>query len=277
MDAFIRHIKALKDIFWAIGIVICLIALLVGVIIAGIPKYYGDKADVLYLGADKNEKTAEIVDVSAGTSGTAGAETGKLTMLPETDDAGAEYLSSLTFLTDSTMIGLRDYGLVTSVWGSPSGSLPFNSLASATIKYPGDGSEISIANAAMIAKPSVLVICVGSDGLASEIEGSFISGYEALIDSILAVSPDTRIVLCSLCSVVNSYAGSDGLNASIMLQANEWIKQVCSEKGAYYANICPELTNSGYLSSSYASSNGKTLSSAGVNLVLNYLRNHAIQ
>ena len=280
MDAIIKTIKSLKDIIWAIGIVVCIAVLFVGLIIISVPKYHGDKADILYLDAEEIESAPAQVSSSAeqdiASSGSAGAEIGKLTVLPESKDAGQEYLYSLTFLTDSTMIGLREYGLVTGVWGTDSGSMPFNSLSTAAIKYPGDGSEVSIADAAMIAKPAILVICVGSDGLSSVIKDSFILDYEALIDSILAASPNTKIILCSLCSVTNSYTGPDGLNAALMLEANEWIKQVCSDKGAYYANVCPELCNSGYLSSAYASSNGKTLSSAGLNIVLDYLKTHAL-
>ena len=135
---------------------------------------------------------------------------------------------------------------------------------------------ITAAEAAMIKKPAILVISVGSDGLAAATRDSFIEAYKTLVTSIQSASPSTKIVCCSVTSVTPTYAGTDGLTAAIVGEANEWLKEVCTETGAYYADIGRELHASGYLMSEYASSNGKGLNNAGLNKVLEYLRVHAV-
>lgn len=287
--------STLKNIIWAVCILLCLLALLVGFIFAAFTRYSGEQQKIqLSLGASASQSQ------SASTANTSGADAvtgdagslsepavygdGTLRTLSETQDAGQAYVDTLTFLCDSILVGLRDYGLLTGgtttsqVWGSSAGNIPAMSISSPIIRYPGDGSEISASNAAMLTNPSILVISLGMDGLAETNQDTFIADYTALISSIRQVSPSTVFICCSLSSVTADYSGADGLTASMVVEANSWIEQVCMSTGAYYADFSSMLRNSdGFLLSEYASANGKALNSAGINRVLEYLRMHAVQ
>ncbi len=271
---------SLKNLGWAIGIVVCLAALVVGLVIASVNRYNGDSF------SSSTALTAESVDGSSNvtelTPGTADG-TGNLLTLPETNDAGQEYIDKLTFLSDSSFIGVRDYGLLSGgtgtyqVWGTDSGSLRVADLPTATIVYPSDGSSITIADAAMIAKPPILVICVGQDGLNAVDETAFKASYAAMITAIQSASPDTKIICCSISSVVSNYTGSDGLTTIMISDANDWIREVCSATGVYFTDSGKAVGDgTGAVLSSYLSTNGKTLNSSGVNEILLYLRTHAL-
>ena len=150
-------------------------------------------------------------------------------------------------------------------------------LASFTIIYPGDGSIVSPASAAMITKPSRLVITLSSDSLADTDQDRFIADYTSLVKEIRSYSPDTVIILCSLTGVTPSYNGADGLNNLAIQNANEWIQQVCLNTGSYYADTASAVCDSSSgLMSEYASANGKTINSAGLAKILEYLRSHAV-
>ncbi len=266
-------LAALKDIIWAIGIVVCLIALAVGFIFAAAVKYDGS--------GQLPDPGAVLQDVPAG--GEAGGETGVLRALPETADGGQAYIDSLTFLCDSALIGLRDYGLLsggaanTQVWGSSAGNIPAADIGQCIIKYPGDGSEISAVTAAAAVQPSILVISLGSDSLASTTREDFITNYTTLVTGIQAASPGTRIICCSVTGISATYAGSDGLTVDLISQANEWITQVCADTGVYYADVASAVSDSsGVLFQEVAASNGKTLNSAGLSAVLSYLSTHTV-
>lgn len=271
-----KKILALKDIIWALCIVISLGALFIGFVIAATHKYTGEEFNGrVELGTEappEQQSEALLFDSADGT----------LHSLPETKDYGPDYTDGLTFLCDSALIGLRDYGVLTDginttqVWGSSAGNIPFDALSSCKIKYPADGSVITAAEAAMIKKPAILVISVGSDGLAEVDHNSFVSTYESLISSIQSASPSTKIICCSLTSVTPTYAGVDGLSAVIVGEANEWMEEVCTDTGVYFADFTRELHSSGYLMSEYAASNGKGLNNAGLIKVLEYLRTHAV-
>ena len=162
-----RKWDTIKNLGWAIGIVVCLVALVVGLIIASVNRYSGDSfSSSTELKSDSVENSGDVTELTPGQSGG-----GTLLTLPETSDAGQEYIDKLTFLCDSSFIGVRDYGLLsggtdtTQVWGTSTGSLRVADLATGKIVYPSDKSEITIADAAMVAKPSILVILVGQDGL----------------------------------------------------------------------------------------------------------------
>lgn len=272
----IGKLTGLKDTLWAIGIGICLVAVLFGLIFAMAHGYGGSSEKPgVDLGAATNIK-------DEGTAQQAPLAPGELNELKETKNAGQDYLASLTFICDSTMIGMRDYGMLsggsanTQVWGSTAGTIPIESLSSCVIKYPADGSEISAATAAMIAQPKLLVLCVGNDGLASASEEAFRAAYKGLIDSIRSASPDTKIIVCSLLPVTENYTGADGLTNVAVAQATTWLKQVCTEASVYYADISSALTLNGSLASEYSTGDGHALSSAGCSKALEYLSTHAV-
>lgn len=271
--------NGVKNIIWAFSIIVCLVAVLVGLIIAAASKYDGEqqRGDIM-LGevAETESEGGKTEPVSALVGD------GTLHELGETGDAGQDYIDSLTFLCDSIWLGLRDYGMLTAgtattqIWASSAGNIPAANLSSFNIVFPDDGSEVTPADAALIKKPGKLVISLGMDSLANVTQDSFISGYSALINSIHAASPDTVIICCGLSSVTMDYPSIDGLNSTMAMQANGWIQQVCIDTGAYYADPAANIRDtSGYLLPEYASANGKALNSEALTEILNYLRVHA--
>ena len=272
---------SLKNLGWAIGIAVCLAALLVGLVIASVNRYKGDSF------SSSTELTAESVEGSGSvtqlTPGTSGSSAGSLQTLSETNDAGQEYIDKLTFLCDSSLIGVRDYGLLAGgtgtqqVWGTDTGSLRVADLPTGTIIYPSDGSSVTIGDAAMIAKPEILVICVGQDGLNAVDETTFKACYSAMLTNIQSASPNTKIICCSISSVSGSYSGADGLTAIMISDANDWIRDVCGSMGVYFTDSGKAVGDgTGSVLTEYLSSNGKTLNSSGISEVLTYLRTHAL-
>lgn len=267
----------LKNMGWALGIVVCLVALVVGIVIGSVNRYHGES-----FSTNTEINTAAPADSQAG-QGFDGSAGGTLLNLPESNDAGQEYIDKLTFLCDSASIGVRDYGLLsggtqtTQVWGTETGTLRVADLMNGTIVFPSDGSEITIADAAMIAKPEVLIIMVGQDGLNNVDENTFKAAYSAMLTNIRSSSPDTKIICCSISSVTTNYSGPDELTTIKISDANDWIKDVCEMSGVYFAESGKAVGDgTGAASDMYLSSNGKTLNSDGIKEILEYLRKHAL-
>lgn len=268
----------LKNMAWALAIIVCLLALAVAFVIASVNRYSGDTmAQSTELKSETVANSSNVVELTAGEGG------GSLLTLPETNDAGQEYIDKLTFICDSSFVGVRDYGLLSGgtgtyqVWATETGSLPIGSIMDKKIIYPSDGSEISISDAAMIAKPPVLVLCVGQDGLNNVDEAGFKNSYTNLVQTLKTVSPDSIIICCSITSVLNNYTGADNLTTIMISDANDWIKDVCANQGVYFAESGKAVGDgTGSVLSSYLSNNGKTLNSTGINEILEYLRKHAL-
>ncbi len=274
------RLAAVKNIVWALGIVLCLLAVFIGLLFAAFTRSSEEQfRGGIRIGTGV-VSTTETVEAATRPAQVAD---GSLKVLPESRDAGQAYVDSLTFLVDSTMIGLRDYGILSGgtetsqVWATPSGVLAIADMAESKIVFPNDGSIISAANAAMILQPEILVISLGNDGIGGVYQYDFINFYEMLIRSIREISPNTVIVCLPLTSVTASYSSNDGMTLAVCTEASSWIREVCEDTGAYYCDAVSAIQDmNGALLPEYASSNGKTLNSVGLNQILQFLRYHAV-
>ena len=273
----LKRLAGLKNLFWAFGILISLVALLVALVFAMFTRFSDPTED------------SDILAVSADSSGIdgglsfGGSGSGTLYVAGETNDAGQAYIDSLTFLCDSSTIGLRDYGVLTNgietdqVWGSSSGTLPILGVNEALIVYPGTQEQMTAQEAAELKKPSRLLVSIGMDSLAGVTREQFISSYEELLNAIHDVSPNTVLICCTLTSITSAYTGSAVTDAASVAEANEWLKQVCMDTGAYYMDISDAVCEaSTTMYQQYAAANNKQLNSAGLTQVLQYIRTHAI-
>lgn len=273
-------LSGIKNVIWALGIVVALAAVLIGLIVTMVTRFNGTRQDgTMNLGGTQDKLEDEFLSKP---SVDAGQDTITVNELPSSQDTGLEYLFNLTFLCDSSLTEVSSFGAnfgstaSSQVWLPASGSFPAANAASTKIIYPQDGSEKTAADAAKLYQPSRLVIYLGADSLANTTAESFIAGYTALVQSIQSESPETTIICCSLASVSASYGGSDGLTSELITQANQWIQQVCANTGVYYADLASVLNDSGQLAEDYASADGRTINSTGISKIMEYFRMHGV-
>ena len=286
-----RNAQSSVFVLWTGGILVCLLAVLLTLILSSCGS--GDNVPIT---TDPPAQTTAPADDGSQTTGEPGAVTGTPTdsgaqptaaptVLGETADAGQEYIDKLTFLGDSTTYGLRYYKMLsggtdtTQVWTPTNGTLTLSYYATATIPYPAPGgTEITIQEAARQAQPEYLVITLGVNGVSFMNEETFKDCYTKLIQNILEVSPNTKIICNSIYPVGRSYEYLADINNDKITAANEWIKAVAAETGTRYSDTCSVLKDSeGWLRDDYQNGDYIHLNSDGFTAVLNYLRTHAYQ
>ena len=291
-----RNAKNSMFFVWTIAIFICMIMVFCALIFSSC----GTGADVPVTTdppaeseqpADSGDETSDVTadpnaavtDGGEGTTATDAPQTSSV-VLGETEDAGQEYIDKLTFLGDSTTYGLKFYEVLTGgknttqVWTPANGTLTLYNYATATIVFPEDGQEISIVDAVTRKQPEYLVITLGVNGVAEMDEDWFKQDYTALVQSIQAASPDTKIICNSIYPVENDYEYINSINNTNIPQANEWIKAVAEATGCKYADSASVLkAEDGSLREDYGNGDGIHLNADGFNAVLNYLRTHAYQ
>ena len=291
-----RNAKNSMFFVWTIAIFICMIMVFCALIFSSC----GTGADVPVTTdppaeseqpADSGDETSDVTadpdaavtDGGEGTTATDAPQTSSV-VLGETEDAGQEYIDKLTFLGDSTTYGLKYYEVLsggkntTQVWTPASGTLTLYNYATATIVFPEDGQEISIVDAVTRKQPEYLVITLGVNGVAEMDEDWFKQDYTALVQSIQAASPDTKIICNSIYPVENDYEHINSINNTNIPQANEWIKAVAEATGCKYADSASVLkAEDGSLREDYGNGDGIHLNADGFNAVLEYLRTHAYQ
>ena len=275
-------IAGLKNIVWAFAIVLSLAALIIGLIVTMVLRYSGEAPDgTMYLEGGSSSNVSDPFLDSSGIDG--GLASGGVMELPSSQDTGLEYLFNLTFLCDNSFSAVNSFGAnfgstaSSQIWLPSSGTLAAANASTTSIIYPQDGTEKTPGDAAEVYQPSRLVIYLGGDQLSGTTAETFTAGYTALIQAIQSASPNTKIICCSIGSVTTAYAGSDGLSAELISQANDWISQVCASTGVYYADLASVLNgDDGYLLAEYAGADGRSISSAGINAVMDYFRMHGI-
>ena len=265
-----------RNLLWAVGILLCLVAMLVALIFAMSQKNAGNRADgTLVLGhIERGEKPVDV-DL-AGLESAAN----QLMPVPETKKGNLEDVFGMTFLLDKTLMGLRSYvtnygdGVNAQIWTDDGSGLMAKNAAESPIVFV-DGSLITPSNAAMVTRPRTVLLYLGGDGLADTTEQEFTDGYTRLINSIREASPSTNIIVCSIGSISSNYQGGDGLSPQLIASANSWIRQVCTDTGAYYADIAAIVNDEqGFLSDEFLTPDGRRIAAAGIALIVDYLRCH---
>ena len=292
-----RNAKNSMFFVWTLAIFACLLLVLFALIFsscgqgAGVPVTTDPPAQSEIPADDGKESPDSGTSAEPGSEseapdeGEAATETpASSVLLAETEDAGQEYIDKLTFLGDSTTYGLKYYEVLsggkntTQVWTPASGTLTLFNYATATIVFPEDGQEISIVDAVTRKLPEYLVITLGVNGVSMMDEDWFKTDYTALVQSIQAASPDTKIICNSIYPVENDYEQIESINNTNIPQANEWIKAVAEATGCKYADSASVLkAEDGSLREDYGNGDGIHLNADGFNAVLNYLRTHAYQ
>ena len=285
-----RNAKNSMFFVWTLAIFACLLLVLFALIFsscgqgAGVPVTTDPPAQS-EMPADDGTSAEPGSESEAPDEGVAATDTpASSVLLAETEDAGQEYIDKLTFLGDSTTYGLKYYEVLsggkntTQVWTPASGTLTLFNYATATIVFPEDGQEISIVDAVTRKLPEYLVITLGVNGVSMMDEDWFKTDYTALVQSIQAASPGTKIICNSIYPVENDYEQIESINNTNIPQANEWIKAVAEATGCKYADSASVLkAEDGSLREDYGNGDGIHLNADGFNAVLNYLRTHAYQ
>lgn len=202
--------------------------------------------------------------------------------LEQTEDYGLDYLKKIIFVGDSTTYGLKVYGVLpggtdtTQVWTPASGTYSLNALVSTyKVVYPPTGEQMTVAEAAAVAKPEYMVITLGVNyGVPYCGEAEFKKYYRMLLDDVTTASPETKIMLQSIYPVATNNELKDITNEKIDL-ANTWIEQLAEEYGLKYLHTNEALKgDDGYLPLNYQNGDGLHLEPVALNIVLNYIRTH---
>lgn len=206
-------------------------------------------------------------------------------VLGETTDAGQSYVDKIIFIGDSTTYSLLYYGVLTGgtdtkqVWTPASRTLTLDHATTTTILYPDTGEEITIKEAIARKKPEIVVVTLGVNGISYMYNQKdfFISVYTKLVRQIQDASPDTKIILQSVFPVAANW-DKESINNERIALANSWVCSVAADTGVSYLDTISVLAvaDGGYLPPEYQNGDGIHLNPTSLEVVLNYIRTHAL-
>ncbi len=201
-------------------------------------------------------------------------------LLSKTAHGGVEYLNKIIFLGDSRTYGLKSFAMLkdgkntNQVWTPKNGTMSIWDMQYQRILHPRSSNELTVAEAAKIDTPEVLIVSLGINGVKIVQKDYFIAEYSKLIKSIKEASPKTKIVLQSIFPVCRSYTA---ISNTKIKEGNKWIIEVAKQTGSFYLNTAEALCDDeGYLKEEY-STDGCHLTPLGLDVQIEYICTHTVE
>ena len=202
------------------------------------------------------------------------------TVLPETEDAGQEYIDTTLFLGDSNtarMYRMFDYCSYDNAIGSV--GMSAKSLASfACVQLSTSSSYITMPQAVAKLQPCRVLLTFGTNDLNPSYKtADFIKNYQSGIEAIVAAYPSVDIIVNSIPPIGQQHS-NQSLTQTQVDEYNKALVQMCQDKGWKFLNSAEVLkdTATGYAKSGYVeASDGIHLTRTAMEALFTYIRTHS--
>ena len=202
------------------------------------------------------------------------------TVLPETEDAGQEYIDTTLFLGDSNtarMYRVFDYCSYDNAIGSV--GMSARSLQKyACVKFSGYGSYVTMPQAVALMQPRRVIVTFGTNDLDPNYSAaSFAENYRAGLQAIADAYPAADIIVNAIPPLGRSHSNAS-LTQSQVDEYNKAIVEMCDANGWKFLNSAEALKDAatGYAKDGYVeSSDGIHLTRAAMDALFTYIRTHS--
>lgn len=202
------------------------------------------------------------------------------TVLPETEDAGQEYIDTTLFLGDSNtarMYRVFDFCSYDNAIGSV--GMSARSLQNyACVKFSGYGSYVTMPQAVALMQPRRVIVTFGTNDLDPNYSAaSFAENYRAGLQAIADAYPAADIIVNAIPPLGRSHSNAS-LTQSQVDEYNKAIVEMCDANGWKFLNSAEALkdTATGYAKEGYVeSSDGIHLTRAAMEALFTYIRTHS--
>ncbi len=163
---------------------------------------------------------------------------------------------NVVFFGDSTTAHLAVRGGIPKdqVWSGAQSTVRFTDVNTGKCVHLSSGEDLTLSQAVSKVKPAVLVITLGVSGGAGVLsEKNFKEIYSRMLCSVRQASPATKIYVQSILPLSDkSVKYYKKITKESVVEANRWIKEVCTSLGVPYINTHDLLTDTnGYLKEEY--------------------------
>ena len=202
------------------------------------------------------------------------------TVLPETEDAGQEYIDTTLFLGDSNtarMYRVFDFCSYDNAIGSV--GMSARSLQNyACVQFSGYGSYVTMPQAVALMQPRRVIVTFGTNDLDPNYSAAaFAENYRAGLQAIADAYPAADIIVNAIPPLGRSHSNAS-LTQSQVDEYNKAIVEMCDANGWKFLNSAEALKDaaSGYAKEGYVeSSDGIHLTRAAMDALFTYIRTHS--
>lgn len=221
---------------------------------------------------------------TAHTTATGETADGVPTVLPESKDAGRDYLDGTLFIGDSNtaryMMYADDTGKAFTTVDNTIGVVSMSATAITTLKcerFKGYNGAYTIPDAVAMLKPQRIIIGFGTNDLSNGSTANYIEKYGKGLAAIAAAWEYADIIVCAV-PPLDYQRENTRLTMTQVDEFNEALTTLCEEEGYHFLNTAEVLkdASSGWAKKDYTLSDGVHLSKTAVTALFDYIRTHAL-
>ena len=198
--------------------------------------------------------------------------------LDENGPCSYDYIDSMVFLGDSRVVAMETLGHIRSDNTFAEVGISLSAFRNKAFYYPYYGTDMKITKILAHKKPKIVYIALGVNGVGYVDNDAFINDYSELIDDILEVSPDSKIIIQSILPVgAAEEAKLPKLNNDNIDAVNLLLMQLAFEKDVYYLDVASVMKQAdNTLAEEYDDGGGLHFTSRAYDVIMNYIKNHPI-
>ena len=193
------------------------------------------------------------------------------------ESAQGNYINDTVFVGGTQAVSMsKDSSITLNQYAGKDGLKVSQVLRETCVNFAADANSYTIPQAIAKMKPLHVYVMVGSDDLDGSVSvDEFVNDYKQILQSIKSAYSACDVVACAI-APVSKDAADAAQKQTYIDQYNQQLAVACNDMGFKYLNLPEVMKNDkGYAVDSYVDASTGGFSGSGVNVVLDYIKNHA--
>lgn len=201
---------------------------------------------------------------------------GSLPEIEQEEGDDPRYIADTLFTGDSRTRGLAFYGFVPERQVLAIDGLNHRDALQKALFDAGDGTACLLCEAVGLRAPKRVLISFGINGMDFIAEEEYFSEYAALIDDIVARSPQSTYILQAIYPVSAGFSAENpGMSNETIDRYNARLQQLAGQKQLFFLNTAEALKDeTGALDEAYDAGDGLHMSREAYKVIIRYIREH---
>ena len=226
-------------------------------------------------GSSKKKSTSKVVS-TVKEDGTVVEEEAP-TVLEYNASTRPGYMNNCYFLGDSRTVAMVSYGFISDSHVLAKVGISHTSVESTTFMQ-NSGKQYTVKQYLQSVKPPVVYICYGVNGMNGISEEKYEKTYTELVEHIIDMAPDSKIVLMSIWPVDDNGRYKGSVKNEWINTYNDFLLALAEYEGIYYLNVSSVLTDpNGSIKREFDSGDGLHYKASAYNTIIDYIMHHPVK
>ena len=278
-----KRLRSFAGNWYAVGSAILLVIIISLVIIALRPAgneeaepEEDESGDIIYIIDEQGNKIATSATESDSIILQNQKEEEDPTVLSYNADTREGYMNNCIFLGDSRTVAMVSYGYISDANALAKVGISHWQVQSTTFTQ-NSGNRYTLSDYLRAHSEPVIYVCYGVNGMNGLAEEKYESTYEELVDRIISLAGDRKIVLMSIWPVDDNGSYKGSVKNEWVDKYNTFLFDMAKRKGLYYLNIASALKDeNGSMKKEYDSGDGLHYKSGAYKDILEYIIHHPV-